>query len=142
MAEQMNATPATEAKTLEIAQEAVMVKSVPVPDGTPIVKGYDFNKGRDLDGIMAAAMTTGFQVGVRGVVVVDLVRQKSLGCSWSGHRRNWHPCVVVVQVVSSGLRALRCCEQHGVRVIGLRVLPCKKSLAEHACVKLRITRCN
>lgn len=52
----------TEDKALELAQEAVMVKSVPVAEGTPIVKGYDFNTGRDLDGIMAAAMTTGFQV--------------------------------------------------------------------------------
>ena len=51
-----------EAKAPELAQEAVMVKSVPVPEGTPIVKGFDFNSGRDLDGIMAAAMTTGFQV--------------------------------------------------------------------------------
>lgn len=46
----------------ELAQEAVMVKSVPVVEGTPVVKGYDFNLGRDLDGIMAAAITTGFQV--------------------------------------------------------------------------------
>lgn len=52
----------TETKALELAQEAVMVKSVPVAEGTAIVKGYDFNTGRDLDGIMAAAMTTGFQV--------------------------------------------------------------------------------
>ena len=58
MAEQMNETPATEAKTLEIALEAVMVKSRPVPAGTPIVKGYDFNKGRDLDGIMACLLYT------------------------------------------------------------------------------------
>ena len=54
----------TETKALELAQEAVMVKSVPVAEGTPIVKGYDFNTGRDLDGIMAAAMTTGFQVPI------------------------------------------------------------------------------
>lgn len=53
----------TEDRALGLAQEAVMVQSVPVPEGTPVVKGYDFNKGRDLDGIMAAAMTTGFQVG-------------------------------------------------------------------------------
>lgn len=46
----------------KLAQEAVMVKSVPVAEGTPVVKGFDFNTGRDLDGIMAAAMTTGFQV--------------------------------------------------------------------------------
>lgn len=78
MAEQTNDTPAMEAKTLEIAQEAVMVKSVPVPEGTPIVKGYDFNKGRDLDGIMAAAMTTGFQVGGGGGGSSSLVRHQSL----------------------------------------------------------------
>lgn len=64
MAEQKKEAPTTEAKALELAQEAVMVKSVPVAEGTPIVKGYDFNTGRDLDGIMAAAMTTGFQVCV------------------------------------------------------------------------------
>lgn len=60
----------TETKALELAQEAVMVKSVPVAAGTPIVKGYDFNTGRDLDGIMAAAMTTGFQVlwGISGCI--------------------------------------------------------------------------
>lgn len=46
----------------ELAQDAVTLKSVPVAEGTPVVKGYDFNQGRDLDGIMAAAITTGFQV--------------------------------------------------------------------------------
>lgn len=51
-----------EVKVPELAQEAVMVKSIPVEKGTPIVKGFDFNTGRDLDSIMAAAMTTGFQV--------------------------------------------------------------------------------
>lgn len=64
MAEEQEKT-TTESKALELAQEAVMVKSVPVAEGTPVVKGYDFNTGRDLDGIMAAAMTTGFQVCVR-----------------------------------------------------------------------------
>lgn len=66
MAEEQEKT--TESKALELAQEAVMVKSVPVAEGTPVVKGYDFNTGRDLDGIMAAAMTTGFQVCVRAYV--------------------------------------------------------------------------
>lgn len=64
MAEQKSESNSMEAKALELAQESVMVKSVPVAEGTPIVKGFDFNKGRDLEGIMAAAMTTGFQVGV------------------------------------------------------------------------------
>lgn len=63
MAEESDAKNASaETKALQLAQEAVMVKSVPVAEGTPVVKGFDFNTGRDLDGIMAAAMTTGFQV--------------------------------------------------------------------------------
>lgn len=85
MADLTSEAPETAAKTLEIAQEAVMVKSVPVPEGTPIVKGYDFNKGRDLDGIMAAAMTTGFQVcgcGSGGSFGAD--SEKSLASSWGG----------------------------------------------------------
>lgn len=64
MAEQGKGSVSMEAKTVELAQEAVMVKSVPVAEGTPVIKGFDFNTGRDLDSIMAAAMTTGFQVQV------------------------------------------------------------------------------
>lgn len=62
-------------KAPELAQEAVMVKSVPVEKGTPIVKGFDFNTGRDLDSIMAAAMTTGFQVR-RGFYPASWVLQR------------------------------------------------------------------
>eukprot|EP00904_Undaria_pinnatifida_P001344 jgi/Undpi1/1120/HiC_scaffold_10.g04582.m1 len=76
MADLTSEAPETAAKTLEIAQEAVMVKSVPVPEGTPIVKGYDFNKGRDLDGIMAAAMTTGFQATNLAKAVEEINRMR------------------------------------------------------------------
>ncbi|CAM9993420.1 unnamed protein product [Ascophyllum nodosum] len=54
-----------------------MVKSVPVPEGTPIVKGFDFNSGRDLDGIMAAAMTTGFQATNLAKAVDEVNRMRS-----------------------------------------------------------------
>ncbi|CAM9858292.1 unnamed protein product [Scytosiphon promiscuus] len=79
MSEQSKEAPsvtATEAKALELAQEAVMVKSVPVAEGTPIVKGYDFNTGRDLDGIMAAAMTTGFQATNLAKAVEEVNRMR------------------------------------------------------------------
>ncbi|CAM9413915.1 unnamed protein product [Ectocarpus fasciculatus] len=66
----------TEAKAFELAQEAVMVKSVPVAEGTPIVKGFDFNTGRDLDGIMAAAMTTGFQATNLAKAVEEVNRMR------------------------------------------------------------------
>lgn len=46
-----------------LAREAVLVKSV--SEGTPsadrIVKGYDFDKGVDLDGILNSYKTSGFQ---------------------------------------------------------------------------------
>lgn len=70
----------------ELAQEAVMVKSVPVAEGTPEVKGYDFNKGRDLDGIMAAAMTTGFQVCARLGILVFVCILAPLAVFWHGLR--------------------------------------------------------
>ncbi|CAM9432633.1 unnamed protein product [Ectocarpus sp. 12 AP-2014] len=66
----------TEAKAFELAQEAVMVKSVPVAEGTPIIKGFDFNTGRDLDGIMAAAMTTGFQATNLAKAVEEVNRMR------------------------------------------------------------------
>ncbi|CAB1103196.1 unnamed protein product [Ectocarpus sp. CCAP 1310/34] len=66
----------TEAKAFEFAQEAVMVKSVPVAEGTPIIKGFDFNTGRDLDGIMAAAMTTGFQATNLAKAVEEVNRMR------------------------------------------------------------------
>lgn len=78
----------TETKALELAQEAVMVKSVPVAEGTPIIKGYDFNTGRDLDGIMAAAMTTGFQVPWLVLGVISFFwNQRDVGAGRAG------PCV-------------------------------------------------
>ena len=43
------------------AQEAVLVKSEELPEGTPQVKGYDFNMGFSFDGLMNSYFTTGYQ---------------------------------------------------------------------------------
>eukprot|EP01089_Gocevia_fonbrunei_P020036 TRINITY_DN7304_c0_g1_i3.p1 TRINITY_DN7304_c0_g1~~TRINITY_DN7304_c0_g1_i3.p1 ORF type:complete len:373 (-),score=57.74 TRINITY_DN7304_c0_g1_i3:43-1161(-) len=40
---------------------AVLVKSEAIPENTPVVKGWDFNNGRDYDGILQSYITTGFQ---------------------------------------------------------------------------------
>ena len=42
-------------------REAVLVDSLPVPDSTPKVQGYDFNRGVDYEQLMRSFLTTGFQ---------------------------------------------------------------------------------
>lgn len=44
-----------------------------IPD-TPPVKGWDFNKGRDLDGILESFYTTGFQATSFGQAVNEVNR--------------------------------------------------------------------
>jgi hypothetical protein len=46
---------------MEGAQEAVLVKSEDLPEGTPTVKGYDFTKGVHLDLLLESYKYTGFQ---------------------------------------------------------------------------------
>lgn len=48
-----------------------------IPD-TPIIRGYDFNKGRELDGIMECMLTTGFQATALGQAIHEVNRMVSL----------------------------------------------------------------
>ena len=59
------------------APQAVLVASAPLPDGTPIIKGWDFNDGASLDGIMAAMLTTGCQATALGQAVNEVNRMVS-----------------------------------------------------------------
>ena len=52
-----------EAPAPSLATEAVLVQSVEMPKDTPVVQGYDFSKARELDGLLSAMYTTGYQVG-------------------------------------------------------------------------------
>lgn len=52
----------------------VMVKAEPLPEGTPIVQGYDFNKGLDYEALMASLKTTGFQATSFGQAVDEVNR--------------------------------------------------------------------
>ena len=60
-----------------------------MPEGTPEIRGYDLETGRDLDGLMAAMLTSGFQATQLGRavdVVNEMVRR-------SARRRAASPCV-------------------------------------------------
>lgn len=50
-----------EAPAPACATDAVLVQSVEMPQDTPIVQGHDFSKGRDLDSLLSAMYTTGYQ---------------------------------------------------------------------------------
>uniref|UniRef100_A0A6S8GGE3 deoxyhypusine synthase n=1 Tax=Dunaliella tertiolecta TaxID=3047 RepID=A0A6S8GGE3_DUNTE len=55
------------------AQEAVLVPTDTLPE-TPVIRGWDFNRGRDLDGIMESFYTTGFQGTTFGQAVNEVNR--------------------------------------------------------------------
>jgi deoxyhypusine synthase len=57
----------------------VLVPTETVPDG-PIIRGHDFNRGRDLDSIMAAMMTSGFQATALGQAVEEVNRMVRSSC--------------------------------------------------------------
>ena len=58
--------------------QAVLVATEVIPD-TPPIKGWDFNKGCDLDGIMGAMLTTGFQATTFGQAIHEVNRMVSRG---------------------------------------------------------------
>jgi deoxyhypusine synthase len=62
---------------VEGAQAAVLVKSEDLPDGTPRIRGYDFNQGVDLSAIIKAAYTTGFQATNLALAVDEVNRMRS-----------------------------------------------------------------
>lgn len=56
--------------------QAVLVPGDTIPDA-PVIKGWDFNKGRDLDGILDSLYTTGFQATTFGQAVQEINRMVS-----------------------------------------------------------------
>lgn len=51
-----------------------MVKSVEMPEDSQEIRGYDFEKGRDLDGLMESMLQTGFQATNLGLAVKEVNR--------------------------------------------------------------------
>jgi deoxyhypusine synthase len=62
----------------------VLVPTETVPEG-PIIQGHDFNKGRDLDSIMAAMLTSGFQATALGQAVEEVNRMVSSNADSAQH---------------------------------------------------------
>lgn len=55
------------------AAEAVLVPTETIPD-TPVISGHDFSKGADLDSIMSAMITSGFQATALGQAINEVNR--------------------------------------------------------------------
>lgn len=58
----------------EIAKSAVLVSSCSMPDGTPTVKGYDWNKGVNYHDLLASYQYSGFQATNFGLAVEEIKR--------------------------------------------------------------------
>jgi len=56
--------------------QAVLVPSDTLPE-TPAIRGWDFNQGCDLDGIMDSMYTTGFQGTTFGQAIREVNRMVS-----------------------------------------------------------------
>ncbi len=56
--------------------QAVLIPNNTIPD-TPVIKGYDFAAGSNLDGIMNAMLTSGFQATALGQAVNEINRMVS-----------------------------------------------------------------
>ncbi|XP_014246839.1 probable deoxyhypusine synthase isoform X2 [Cimex lectularius] len=65
-------------KAPNAAKKAVFVSSNSLPEGTPIVKGYDFNQGVDYGKLLGSYFHNGFQSTYFGLAVKEV--QKMLDC--------------------------------------------------------------
>ncbi|KAL6102794.1 dhps [Pungitius sinensis] len=65
---------------MTVAMEAVLKASGDLPEGTPKIKGYDFNQGVDLQALLDSYMTTGFQASSLGLAIqeINLMIEKRL----------------------------------------------------------------
>uniref|UniRef100_A0AAY4AV97 deoxyhypusine synthase n=2 Tax=Denticeps clupeoides TaxID=299321 RepID=A0AAY4AV97_9TELE len=55
-----------------VAREAVLKESSSLPEDMPRIKGYDFNQGVDLRGLLRSYLTTGFQASNFGLAVQEI----------------------------------------------------------------------
>jgi Deoxyhypusine synthase len=59
---------------LNRCMQAVLGASGKVPDGTPVIRGYDFDDGNDLEGVMASMVSSGFQATSLGQGIDEIKR--------------------------------------------------------------------
>ncbi|XP_041370047.1 deoxyhypusine synthase-like isoform X2 [Gigantopelta aegis] len=113
-----------------IATGAVLVKSEPLPEGTPTVQGYDFNQGIDYHKLLGTYAQSGFQASNFGLAVKEI--NKMIDCKLkpltkeASERINLNPvgrelsnCTIFLSftsnLISSGVReVLRYLVQHNM----------------------------
>lgn len=61
-------------KGLDLASQAVLAPSESMPEDAETVAGWDFDSGRDLDGLLKSMLRTGFQATLFGRAVVEINR--------------------------------------------------------------------
>lgn len=57
--------------------DAVLVKSVDMPEGSIKIQGYDFNKGVDHNALLDSFMTSGFQASNFGMAVEEINKMRA-----------------------------------------------------------------
>lgn len=55
-----------------VAKQAVLVDSCKMPEGTPIVSGYDFNQGVNYHELFKTYITSGFQATNLGLAIEEI----------------------------------------------------------------------
>lgn len=63
------------------APQAVLVPSEQLPADAPTIRGYDFNQGHDLDGLMESMLRTGLQATALGQAIEEVNRMVRCACS-------------------------------------------------------------
>lgn len=54
-----------------------------LPADAPTIRGYDFNQGRDLDGLLESMLRTGLQATALGQAVNEVNRMVRAPAAWS-----------------------------------------------------------
>uniref|UniRef100_A0A4W6DWX1 Deoxyhypusine synthase n=1 Tax=Lates calcarifer TaxID=8187 RepID=A0A4W6DWX1_LATCA len=67
-------------------------KTVPIPEDTPKVQGYDFNQGVDHRALLQSYLNTGFQATNVGLAIQEINNM----VRWVVHRENFYksPCSI------------------------------------------------
>lgn len=94
----------------QIAKDAVLTKSEKLPDGTPIVKGYEWNNGIDYDELFRSYLCSGFQATNFGEAINQInkmVRHHSF--------HNDHICVYFGQIYIKYFSSVRLSRDHNTR---------------------------
>lgn len=55
-----------------VAMEAVLKRSCDLPEDMTKIRGYDFNQGVDLQGVLKSYLTTGFQASRLGLAIQEI----------------------------------------------------------------------